>query len=117
MYGVCDARTGTSSSLRRGVLPVYAQMRPGAAAALAAAVGVGVGFTNTGAATGYFLKWGTVWGNFPYFALGTATTEQHYRAVRDVGAAGRGAAMGVTLAALVTLWWLGCVHSSVHTTG
>jgi fucose 4-O-acetylase-like acetyltransferase len=92
-------------ALWRGVLPVFAQMRPTAAAALAAAVGVGVGFTNTGAATGYFLKWGTVWGNFPYFALGTVLTEHHYRAARDVGAAGRVAACAVTLAAMLSLWW------------
>lgn len=94
-------------ALWRGLLPVFAQMRPTAATALAAIVGVGVGFTNTGAATGYFLKWGTVWGNFPYFALGTALTEDHYRAVRNGGGGGqfRAAAAGITLAALAGVLW------------
>ena len=71
----------------RGVLPAFAQMRDGAATALALALGVGVGFTNVGAATGYFLKWGTAWGNFPYFVFGAFWgTPRRYRVARDAWA-------------------------------
>ena len=89
--------------LWRAALPVFAQLRPAVAAALAAALGLGVGFTNTGAATGYFLKWGTVWGNFPYFALGCALTSDRYRAVRDAGWVGRAGGAITTLATLAAL--------------
>ena len=87
----------------RGVLPAFAQMRDGAATALALALGVGVGFTNVGAATGYFLKWGTAWGNFPYFFVGAFwCTPERYRVARDAWAgAGQRAAAAATGAVIV----------------
>ena len=54
----------------RAVLPAAAQMQPGAALALALALGVGVGICNVGYSAGFFLKFGTMWGNFPYFLAG-----------------------------------------------
>ena len=87
----------------RGVLPAFAQMRDGAATALALALGMGVGFTNVGAATGYFLKWGTAWGNFPYFVFGAFWgTPRRYRVARDAWAgAGQRAAAAATGVAII----------------
>jgi len=94
----------TTAASARPWLPVYAQLHPGAAAAAAGGLGLGVGFTNTGAATGYFLKWGTVCGNFPYFALGAAATDDHYRALRDCSGAARAAGVGATLGAILAVF-------------
>lgn len=69
----------------RLVLPVAAQMRPGAALALALALGVGVGTSNVGYAVGFFLKFGTVVGNFPYFLCGVLLChDETYFWFRDV---------------------------------
>ena len=70
----------------------------------ALAVGIGVGFTNTGAATGFFLKWGTIWGNFPYFVLGTFVEDEHYRRLRDASGALKLACGTITVVALVVAW-------------
>ena len=68
----------------RAVVPVAAQMQPGAALALALALGVGVGISNVGYSVGFFLKFGTMWGNFPYFIGGVFLLgDEVYFAFRD----------------------------------
>ena len=67
-------------------------------------LGIWVGFTNTGAATGFFLKWGTIWGNFPYFVLGTFVEDDHYRRLRDASGALKLACGTITAVALVVAW-------------
>ena len=91
-------------ALWRCVSVVTAQMNDVAVWIGALAVGIGVGFTNTGAATGFFLKWGTIWGNFPYFVLGTFVEDDHYRRLRDASEALKLACGTITAVALVVAW-------------
>ena len=75
----------------RAVLPAAALMQPGAALSLALALGVGIGISNVGYGVGFFLKFGTIWGNFPYFLAGVfLLSDEAYVAFRDDwGSAGR----------------------------
>jgi fucose 4-O-acetylase-like acetyltransferase len=93
----------------RGVLPAAAQMQPGAALALALALGVGVGISNVGYSAGFFLKFGTMWGNFPYFLAGVFLCgDETYFAMRDDwGTAGRRAGAAAATAATLTACFFG----------
>jgi fucose 4-O-acetylase-like acetyltransferase len=93
----------------RAVLPAAAQMQPGAALALALALGVGVGICNVGYSAGFFLKFGTMWGNFPYFLAGVFLCgDETYFAFRDDWAtAGRRAGAAAVTAAAVAACFFG----------
>ena len=92
----------------RAVLPVAAQMQRGAALALALALGVGVGVSNVGYSSGFFLKFGTMWGNFPYFLAGVFLCgDETYFAFRDdwATAAHRAGAAAVTAATVAACFF------------
>ena len=91
-------------ALWRCVSVVTAQMNDVAVWVGALALGIGVGFTNTGAATGFFLKWGTIWGNFPYFVFGTFVDDDRYRRLRDASGAIKLACGAVTAVAFAVAW-------------
>ena len=92
-------------ALWRGFMPAFAKMRQTALICFAIVVGTFVGFTDVGTSDAYFLKWGTVLGNFPYFVIGLLFfTDEAYVFLRDQC---NNATVRVGSALCTLLWALG----------